>query len=53
MSFFGEDVTYSGYIGLLERKKELTELSVKNPVFLTKYAMKIIAKHLDNLKVLR
>ena len=53
LAFVGDEVTYSGIIGLCQRKNDLKSLSIRNPCLLTKHSMKLIASQLSNLSELR
>ena len=52
-AFKGENLTYSGVIGLSLAKKSLKNLSIRNPKCLTKYSVKLLASQLTLLKTLR
>lgn len=53
LAFNGENITYSGVVGLVGQKDYLKSLSIKNPKCLTKHSLKLLATHLTKLISLR
>jgi hypothetical protein len=52
-AFVGLDLTYSGIVGLIQRKGSLRKLSIKDPRYITKHSMKLLSSQLINLKSLK
>jgi len=52
-AFNGEELTFSGVIGLVSRRDKLRSLSIRNPKSLTKYSMKLLSRHMTQLENLR